>query len=199
MGKPDQSPHVKKANGAKGFGALQNRKTGLPEPLLRPVQILGRKGKGSARQYQFHQLPVVLRPHLLGKKNAARPQYPPKLFWVKISVAVQHQVKGLVGKGKCFPCFPGPEIDVQRGQCLPAQSHIGGIPLGGGGLFVRVPQRQQKLSAAGIHVQQPMLRPPVAVNDRPVVPGQILALGITAVQMGKIPTLHMGRSLLGQP
>ena len=60
-------------------------------------------------------------------------------------------------------------------------------------------QRQQKLAAAGVNIQDALFRRQRLPDQSLIAPGQILLLGVAAGDVGKIPALDVGLPLFLQP
>ena len=71
-GKPHKGPHVIKENWPVGFLRLENAEPRRLKDLALLGQVQVGKGLLQAGQDPLHQIPVVVRPHLLREKDASR-------------------------------------------------------------------------------------------------------------------------------
>jgi hypothetical protein len=191
-GKPDQRACIPEADRLKGFLCFQNAKAKELQLFPGNIQILLRKGKRRCRiQKKLHQIPVVLRAYLLRHENAAGFQNPKYLRRKIIPVAVENQIKTLVREGKRTSSIRSPEVNPQGQKNLPAESNVRRITLRGGSQGMRMPQRQEKLSAAGVHIQNTMRGAKKVMNCLTVVPGETLTLFIAVLNVGEIPPVDI--------
>lgn len=152
---------------------------------MRNGQVLPGKGERRCfRKKKGSQLPIVLRAYLLRKEDAARLQQTGDLPGRIVPVAVEDQVEGGVGERERPAAVRFPEVDPERGEGFPAESGIGRVRLRGAGPVIGMAQRQQKLAAAGVDVQNPGFRAEKCSGELRIVPGR---------GCGKNPSRECGR------
>ena len=105
----------------------------------------------------------------------------------------------VIGEGQRAVGCSGLKVDAKGQQCLLAQFHVGWKVFDGSRQMVGVLQRQQKFTAAGIHIQNPAVRAQGRQNFGFIIPREIVFVLPPTVQMGKIPAVDVGNSLFGQP
>ena len=150
-------------------------------------------------QNQLHQLPIVVLTYLLGEKDTAGFENTKDFGRIKAAVAIEHQIKGVVGKGQGTVGGCSLEINAQRQENLFAQLHIGRIVFNGGGQMMRVMQRQQKFAAAGVHIQNPAVGAQRCQHFGFIIPGKNILVLPSSVQVGKIPAVDVGDGFFCQP
>ena len=114
-------------------------------------------------------------------------------------MAVEHQIKAPVRKGERAASVRLPKINAQGQERFPAEGRVGRIALRGGREGMGMAQGQEKFPAAGVHVQNTMLRKQEAADELIEVPGEVLALFVTAMDVGEVPAVDLRGLLLSQP
>jgi hypothetical protein len=91
------------------------------------------------------------------------------------------------------------KIDAEREQLTRTQRDVGGIALGGGGLRRWMTEAAQELAPAGVKVEHAHLRGQAGENFGAVVPGEVVFLGVAAIDVGKIPSLYVRNAFFCLP
>ena len=136
---------------------MEHPEAGGPEFGELVFQVEAHEAAGVAREQAADEGQVVLAAHLLGEEVAAVFQDAADFGKVVALVAGEDQVEAVVreGQGLALLAVVGFDGDAQGGQALLAQRQVGGPALGDAGEGVGVAQGEEKLPAAGAHVQQP--------------------------------------------
>ena len=114
-------------------------------------------------------------------------------------MSVDEHVKGTAVKGEPGRIIAGAEVNAQWQQPLPAQRHVGRIPLRGRRILRRMPQGKQVFPAACVVIHQLLLRLYIAAYNGVIVPGQIPLLVVAALNVGKVPTVYVRHGFLSLP